>query len=326
MEPRYPDVAGEQAQAGSAQQLLAQLTRDTLVERRRARRWSIFFRFAWLAVFVLFGLAIVALVGRESLSGTTVPHVALIDVRGVIEENGPNSAARINSALGAAFEARDARGVILRINSPGGSPVQAGQIYDEIRRLRAKHPRKPLFAVVEEAGASGAYYVAAAADRIFADKASIVGSIGVLIDGFGFTGAMEKLGVERRLLTAGAQKGFLDPFSPQDAAARRHAQEMLDHIHRQFIAAVREGRGERLQDEPELFSGLVWSGARAVELGLVDALGSVRSVARDELDLEELVDYTQRQSVAERLARQMGAQLAAGFEAALGARSASWLR
>src|SRR5690606_21492162 len=179
------------------------------------------------------------------------------------------------------FETSSVRGVILRINSPGGSPVQAGQIYDEIRRLRAKHPDKPLYAVIEDVSASGGYYVAAAADRIYADKASLVGSIGVLIDGFGFTGAMEKLGVERRLLTAGANKGFLDPFSPQDETSRLHAEQMLDIIHKQFITAVRDGRGERLRDQPELFTGLVWTGTRAIELGLVDSVGTVRSVARE---------------------------------------------
>jgi protease-4 len=249
--------------------------------------------------------------------GVGGPHAAVIDIRGTIEEGGSNSAERINDALLSAFESDATRGVILRINSPGGSAVQAGQIYDEIRRLRAKHPGKPLFAVIEEVGASGAYYVAAAADRIYADKASLVGSIGVLIDGFGFTGAMEKLGVERRLLTAGANKGFLDPFSPQDETDRLHAQRLLDTIHQQFIAAVREGRGERLRDQPELFTGLVWTGTRAAELGLVDAMGTVRSVARDELGADAIVDYTPRESVAERLARQVGAQLAAKLGAML---------
>src|SRR5690606_26896949 len=264
--------------------LLEKLAAESLVERRRARRWSIFFRLAYLLVLVALGLLALGIVGRSGL-GVAGSHAAVIDMRGTIEEGGSNSAERINDALLAAFQASAAQGVILRINSPGGSPVQAGQIYDEIRRLRARYPDKPLYAVIEDVGASGGYYVAAAADRIYADKASLVGSIGVLMDGFGFTGAMDKLGIERRLLTAGANKGFLDPFSPQDETARLHAQRLLDVIHQQFVTAVREGRGERLRDQPELFTGLVWTGTRAVELGLVDAMGTVRSVARDELDV-----------------------------------------
>jgi len=297
--------------------LLEKLASESLVERRRARRWSIFFRLVYLAVFLLVGVIALGMLGPGSLDAAG-SHAAVIDIRGPIEEGGSNSAERINDALLSAFETSAVRGVILRINSPGGSPVQAGQIYDEIRRLRARFPDKPLFAVVEEVGASGAYYVAAAADRIFADKASLVGSIGVLIDGFGFTGAMEKLGIERRLLTAGANKGFLDPFSPQDEIARLHAQQLLDSIHDQFITAVRDGRGDRLRDQPEVFTGLVWTGTRAVDLGLVDALGTVRSVARDEIEVDAIVDYTPRESVAERLARQVGARFAAGFGAALG--------
>jgi protease-4 len=298
--------------------LLEKLASESLVERRRARRWSIFFRLVYLLIFLAIGLVAIGIAGRSSL-GVVAPHAAVIDVRGAIEEGGSNSAERINDALLSAFESSSSKGVILRINSPGGSPVQAGQIYDEIRRLRARHPDKPLFAVIEEVCASGGYYVAAAADRIYADKASLVGSIGVLIDGFGFTGAMDKLGIERRLLTAGANKGFLDPFSPQDETSRLHAQQLLDVIHRQFITAVRDGRGDRLRDQPEIFTGLVWTGTRAIELGLVDDLGSVRTVARDALEVEALVDYTPRESVAERLARQVGAYFATGFGTALDA-------
>ncbi len=309
-------------------ELLEKLATESLVERRRARRWSIFFRLVYLLVFIVAAITVVGAMGGAL--GVAGSHVAVIDIRGAIEEGGSNSAERINDALLSAFETEAVRGVILRINSPGGSPVQAGQIYEEIRRLRARHADKPLFAVIEEVGASGAYYVAAAADRIYADKASLVGSIGVLINGFGFTEAMDKLGVERRLITAGANKGFLDPFSPQDETDRLHAQRLLDAIHQQFITAVREGRGERLRDQPELFTGLVWTGARAVELGLIDGMGTVRSVARNELGAEAIVDYTPRESVAERLARQVGARLAAGlraaFDGALDAGTASPLR
>jgi protease-4 len=217
------------------------------------------------------------------------------------------------ASLQGAFDDKKTKGVILRINSPGGSPVQAGQIYDEIKRLRKLHPKTPLYAVVDDICASGGYYVAAGADRIFVDKASIVGSIGVLMDGFGFTQTMEKLGVERRLLTAGENKGFLDPFSPLDPKQQVFAKQMLEEIHGQFIGVVREGRGKRLKETPEMFSGLVWSGEKSIELGLADALGSVDSVARDVIKAEDIVDYTQQESFAERLAGRLGAAMASAL-------------
>jgi protease-4 len=213
------------------------------------------------------------------------------------------------SSLQGAFEDKKTRGVILRINSPGGSPVQAGQIYDEIKRLRTKHPNIPLYAVVDDICASGGYYVAAGADKIFVDKASIIGSIGVLMDGFGFTETMQKLGVERRLLTAGDNKGFLDPFSPVDPEQQAFARQMLEEIHGQFIAVVREGRGKRLQETPETFSGLVWSGEKSIQLGLADDFGSVESVARDVIKAEYIVDYTRRPGLAERLAGRLGTSM-----------------
>ncbi|MBP6375284.1 MAG: S49 family peptidase, partial [Giesbergeria sp.] len=203
------------------------------------------------------------------------------------------------------------KAVVLLVNSPGGSPVQAGIINDEIVRLKAKHG-KPLYAVVEETCASAAYYIASAADEIYVDKASIVGSIGVLMDGFGFTGTMEKLGVERRLLTAGENKGFLDPFSPQTEQQLQYAQAMLDQIHQQFITVVKAGRGDRLQDSPEIFSGLFWTGQQAIDLGLVDKLGSLDFVAREVVQAEEIIDYTRRENVAERLAKRFGAAMGAG--------------
>ncbi len=201
--------------------------------------------------------------------------------------------------------------MILRINSPGGSPVQAGMIYDDIARLRAKYPKKPLYVVVEEICASGGYYVAAAADKIYVDKASIVGSIGVLMDGFGFTGLMDKLGIERRLLTAGRNKGFLDPFSPQTDQQKTYALDMLEQVHQQFIGAVKKGRGNRLKDDPDLFSGLFWTGQRSIELGLADGLGTVDSVARDVLKAPDLVDYTVKENLPERVARRFGAAVGA---------------
>ena len=217
-----------------------------------------------------------------------------------------------------AFEDKGTAGVILRINSPGGSPVQSGIINDEIRRLRGKYPDIPLYVVVEDVCASGGYYVAAAADKIFVDKASLVGSIGVLMDGFGFTGTMDKLGVERRLLTAGENKGFLDPFSPQDPKQKLMAQTMLGEIHKQFIDVVKKGRGQRLKETPDMFSGLVWTGARSIELGLADDFGTVSSVARDVIKAEKVMDYTQKENIAERFAKRFGADMVQGAVKALG--------
>ena len=227
------------------------------------------------------------------------------------------SAQNINNALEEAFADKRTAGVILRVNSPGGSPVQAGIVHDEIRRLRTKHPQIPLYAVVEDVCASGGYYIAAAADKIFVDKASIVGSIGVLMDAFGFTGTMEKLGIERRLLTAGDNKGFLDPFSPQDAKQKAHAQVLLREIHEQFIDVVRRGRGDRLKDTPELFSGLMWTGSQSVGLGLADGLGTVGSVARDVIKADRIVEFTIRENIAERFARRFRADSTEGVVGSL---------
>ena len=226
------------------------------------------------------------------------------------------------AAMRSALEDSGSRALVLLINSPGGSPVQAGLISDEIQRLKKLHG-KPVYAVVEESCASAAYYIAAAADRIYVDKASIVGSIGVLVDGFGFTGLMDKLGIERRLMTAGESKGFLDPFSPQTEAQRKHAQAMLNQIHQQFIAVVKAGRGERLKDSPEMFSGLFWTGQQAVDMGLADALGSLDGVARDVVKAAEVIDYTRHENVAERLAKRFGAAIGEGSVKALRA-SAAW--
>lgn len=298
--------------------LLEKLALETLVEQRRRRRWGIFFK---LLGFAYLTFLIVALGNWEEAAeklGDRKKHTALVQLNGVIKASGEASAEKINEALQAAFGDRGTQGVILRINSPGGSPVQSGIINDEIRRLRAKYPNIPLYAVVEDICASGGYYVAAAADKIFVDKASIVGSIGVLMDGFGFTGTMDKLGVERRLLTAGENKGFLDPFSPQEAKHKEHAQILLDDIHRQFIEVVRKGRGKRLKESPELFSGLMWTGVKSIELGLADDLGSVEYVAREVIKAENIRDYTLRPSLTERFARQFGTDLAEGILNAFG--------
>ncbi|MBS3935014.1 MAG: S49 family peptidase [Sulfuritalea sp.] len=305
------------AEEGSwERKVLEKVALAALEEQRRARRWGIFFK---LLAFAYLTVALTTLIDWEALlePDKGARHTALIEISGVIQAKGDANADNIVSALQSAFEEPGAAGVILRINSPGGSPVQAGIIASEIGRLRARHPDKPLHVVVEDVCASGGYYVAAAADKIFVDKASIVGSIGVLMDGFGFTGGMDKLGVERRLLTAGEHKGFLDPFSPQNEVHKAHAQELLDDIHRQFIATVKKGRGARLKETPGMFSGLMWTGAKSIELGLADGFGTVDSVAREVIKAEEIRDYTIKPGLAEKFARQFGAQLAEGVGAGL---------
>jgi len=278
-----------------------------IVEQRRARYWSIFFKV--LLFIYLFALLFIGLGWFGKKESTPDKHTAMVELRGVIASDKPASADNVMTGLQEAFKNKGTQGVILRINSPGGSPVEAGHINDEIRRLRIKYPKIPIYAVVEDICASGGYYVAVAADRIYVDKASIIGSIGVLMDGFGFTGTMEKLGVERRLLAAGKNKGFLDPFSPILETQKAHAEKMLQQIHEQFITVVREGRGDRLKETPDLFSGLLWVGQKSVEMGLADALGGVEYVARDVIKAEEIVDFTPRENVAERLAKRFGAGL-----------------
>ncbi|MFZ2295049.1 MAG: S49 family peptidase [Polaromonas sp.] len=288
---------------------LEKLAFASLNEQKATRRWKTFVRMSWLAFFIF--LVWLALHRSSAVSDASVPHTAVIEVKGEIAAGADASAEFVNAALRAAFEDEGSKAIVLLINSPGGSPVQAGMMNDEILRLKAKY-KKPVYAVVEETCASAAYYIAVSADKIYVDKASIVGSIGVLMDGFGFTGLMEKLGVERRLLTAGDNKGFLDPFSAQSDKQRVYAQSMLDQIHQQFIAVVKEGRGKRLKETPEMFSGLFWSGQQAVELGLADQLGNLDYVAREVVKAEEIIDYTRRDNVAERLAKKFGAAMGEG--------------
>jgi protease-4 len=286
---------------------LEKLVFATVQERRRARRWSIFFKLSFLTVALLalwayydfnFGSGDVENLGR---------HTALIEINGEIEAEGSGAADTVIPSLNKAFSDPGSAAVVLRIDSPGGSPVQAGIIVDEIQRLKRGYPDKPLYVVVDEICASGGYYIASAADRIYVNKASIVGSVGVLMDSFGFTGTMDKLGIERRLMTAGENKGFMDPFSPQSAKHREHAQEMLNEIHQQFIAVVRAGRGKRLKETPETFSGLYWTGAKAVDMGLADAFGTVDTVARDIVKAEDIVDYTAHEGLPERVLKKFGA-------------------
>ncbi|MBK8524916.1 MAG: S49 family peptidase [Betaproteobacteria bacterium] len=289
-------------------QLLEKLAMGALQEQKAKRRWGIFFKLLAFGYFLAVLLLVIDWGHPEKLKDGK--HAAVVYLHGTIEPKGEASAENVIASLQSAFEDKATAGVVLRINSPGGSPVQSGIIYDEIRRLRAKYPEVPLYAVVEDLCASGGYYVAAAADKIYVDKASIIGSIGVLMDGFGFTGTMDKLGVERRLLTAGENKGFLDPFSPQDALQKQHAQILLGEIHKQFIEVVRQGRGKRLKETPEIFSGLMWTGAQSIQLGLADDFGTVDSVARDVIKVEKTVDYSVHENIAERFAKRLGADMA----------------
>lgn len=294
--------------AGWEREVLERLVFATVNEQRSARRWRIFWRFLWVTLIVAgFWWA-----GRDSASSATSgPHTAVVDIKGAIAGDANASAEFVIAAMRSAMEDPGSRALVLLINSPGGSPVQAGMINDEIVRLKAQY-QKPIYAVVEETCASAAYYIAAAADEIFVDKASIVGSIGVLMDGFGFTGIMDKLGVERRLLTAGENKGMLDPFSPLEESQRAHAQTMLNQIHQQFIDVVRAGRGDRLKENADTFSGLFWTGQQAVELGLADKFGTLDSVARDVVQAEEVIDYTRSENMAERFAKRFGAAIGGG--------------
>jgi protease-4 len=284
--------------------VIERLAGAALQEQRRARRWGIFFKlltFAYITVIILMAVDWGA---RVQTSGK---HTALVEVSGVIAPGTDASAEHVMAALQAAFKDENTQGVVVRINSPGGSPVQSNYIYEEMRRLRKKHPAVPLYAVIEDLCASGGYYVAVGADRIYVGRSSIVGSIGVRMDSFGVTGLMEKLGVERRLLTAGENKGFLDPFLPVDPTQKAHAQALLEDVHRQFIGVVRDGRGTRLKETPDMFSGLVWTGQKSVELGLADAFGSLDYVAREVVKAEKVVDYTQKENLAEKFARRLGA-------------------
>jgi len=293
--------------------VLEKLAMSAIQEQRRARHWSIFFKVLTFGYLFVMLFIFMGWFDKSETALSTGKHTALVDMQGVIAADSVASADNLIPSLQEAFQDKGTQGVILRINSPGGSPVQAGQINDEIRRLRAKYPSIPLYVVVEDICASGGYYVAAAADKIYVDKASLIGSIGVLIDGFGFTGTMEKLGVERRLVTAGSNKGFLDPFSEARPEQQEYARQMLGQIHQQFIDVVRQGRGKRLKETPDTFSGLVWNGQAGVDMGLADGYGSVESVARDVIKAEHIVDFTVKEGFADRLAKRFGAGVASAF-------------
>ncbi len=302
--------SGTSKKEGWEREILEKLAFATLAEQRARRRWGIFFKLSFLAA-VVFGFWMAFDFGGANME-TVGSHTALIEIEGAIETGASGAADSVIPALNKAYSDSGSVGIILHINSPGGSPVQAGMINDEIVRLRQAYPQKPLYVVVDEICASGGYYIAAAADKIYVNKASIVGSIGVLMDGFGFTGVMEKLGVERRLMTAGENKGFMDPFSPQTPKQKSYAQEMLNEIHQQFIDVVRKGRGKRLKETPDMFSGLFWSGTKAVQMGLADDFGTVDTVARNVLKAEDIVDYTQHEGLPERMLKKFGAAVGNG--------------
>lgn len=286
------------------QKVMHQLLQDTLKEQRRKRRWGIFFKLMfgiWLI------LILVAVLPEHTLENNTKPHVALIDIKGTITDDDHADADQVATGLQSAFKNKQTKGVILRINSPGGSPVQAAYVYDEIRRQRKLHKDIPIYAVCTDVCASAAYYIASAADSIYANPSSLVGSIGALINSFGFVDSLKKLGVERRLFTAGESKGFLDPFSPLKKNDVAHVEKMLANVHQEFINSVIAGRGKRLKQTPEMFSGLIWSGKEALALGLIDGFGSAGYVAREVLKHDQIVDYTVKPNYLERFTKQMGA-------------------
>ena len=320
MEINQSDVkdSGE-SKAGWEKELVEKLAFAALNEQKRSRRWGIFFKlltFSYLAA--ILGIAVYPQF-KDEIGTSGKKHAAIVDVVGVIAQGEGTSASSVIEGLKDAIKDKNTKGIILNINSPGGSPVQSAYIYDEIRRLKKLHPEMPIYAVVGDICASGGYYIAAASDKIFVNQASIIGSIGVIMNGFGFTNVLEKLGVERRLLTAGAHKAMLDPFSPVKTEETKHMQTLLDEVHQQFISAVREGRGNRLKeaDAPEMFSGLVWTGTEGVKLGLADDFGSIDSVARKEFDTDEKVNYTPQEHLLDKLAGKIGSTFAHAFSSLL---------
>jgi protease-4 len=297
---------------------LEKLLFNTLKEQKAKRRWGIFFKLLFFVV--LIGFLIILWPNSAKLPNTSKvkSHISLVDIHGIIDDSAPANADNVIEGLQSAFEDKNTQAVILRVNSPGGSPVQASQIYREIRHLRTKHPAIKLYAVCGDLCTSAAYYIASASTSIYANPASLVGSIGVLMDGFGFVDTMKKVGVERRLLTAGDHKGFLDPFSPEKPDEKQIALQMIENVHQQFINAVKQGRGKRLREGPELFSGLAWTGEEALSLGLIDGFGDLTSLARDLIKNKNVVDYTVKPGLFQQLSDRLGASFAEHVSANLG--------
>ncbi len=287
---------------------IVELANAGLKEQRRARKWGIFFKLFFVAYLIIFLFAFIGSNNMDSIKSSE-RHTALVSLIGVIADGEEASANNVVAGLRDAFENENSAAVILQINSPGGSPVQSAYINNEIIRLRELNPTKPIYAVISDICASGGIYVAVATDKIFANESSIVGSIGVRMDGFGFEDAIDKLGIERRLLTAGEHKALLDPFSPENPVEKQHVQALLDDVHQEFIDVVKEGRGDRLANDPKLFSGLFWTGTKAMELGLVDGLGSPGYVAREVVGVEDIVDYSYQEDFFERFAGRIGTSI-----------------
>lgn len=308
--PNLPDTPEKPTQWERG--LIEKLALAGVKEQRRARRWKMLFSIIWVIYGAVFLWSLLrGIPTPEGAANRLAPHTAVIKIQGVIAESEAANAQAIVKSAHKAFENDQAQAVMLHINSPGGSPVQAGIINEALWRLKKEH-KKPLYVIVGDICASGGYYIAAAADKIYVDKASLVGSIGVRMDGFGFTGTMQKLGVERRLITAGKDKGFLDPFSPVNPAQKEHVQNMLDQIHQQFIDVVRKGRGKRLRAQEDVFSGLIWTGQQAVQMGLADDFGNTETVARDIVQQEKVIDYTYSENMTERLVKKLGMAIGQG--------------
>lgn len=325
MDNNEQDRAERDDKGAWERKLIRELALSSLKERKTTRRWGIFFKILTFAyLFLLVGLLVPN--GLKEAKITDGKHTAVVNIKGVIADDTEASADNVVTGLRNAFKDKNAQGIILRINSPGGSPVQAGYINDEIVRLKKKYPSIKVYAVVTDICASGGYYIAAAADQIYVDKASIVGSIGVLMNGFGYVDVMDKIGVERRLLTAGKHKGIMDPFSPLQEFDRVYMQGMLDQIHQQFINTVKQGRGDRLKQDDKIFSGLFWSGEESIKLGLADAIGSSSYVAREIIGAEDMVDYTVSEDVFERFAKKMGVGAASVFTDVIGINKGMKLR
>jgi len=320
-EKSQPDNSGKE---DWRQDVLNRLAFTALNDQRRARRWSNLFKAVTLVYVGIFLYMTYSTPNEWESAGKNEKHTALVELEGVISSSSVANADSIVGSLRQAFKQKNSVAVILRINSPGGSPVQAAYMYDEIKRLRQKYPEKKLYVVISDICASAGYYIAAAADQIYANRASLVGSIGVLMDGFGFVKGMEKLGIERRLLTAGEHKGLLDPFSPMEKSEKQHVLNMLEGVHQQFIKAVIDGRGDRLKkDAPGIFSGLFWHGEKGLELGLIDALGSASYVAREVIGADKIVDYTLRPNFFDRFAEKLGASIGREVTAKIGLDGAS---
>ncbi|OAI26021.1 MULTISPECIES: signal peptide peptidase SppA [Methylomonas] len=317
MDTQNQNQEPEGQEGGWERQTLEKLAFAAINEQKIARRWGIFFK-ALTFVYLSAVLLVATYPSFEEKMSSDRQHAAVVDIVGVIADGEASSASVVIEGLQDAAEDKNTKGIILNVNSPGGTPVQAGYIYDEIRRIKAEHPDLPIYAVVGDVCASGGYYIAAAADKIFVNQASIIGSIGVIMNNFGFTNVLDRLGIERRTLTAGEHKALLDPFSPANSQETKHMQSMLDQVHQQFIDAVRKGRGDRLKETADMFSGLVWTGAEGVRLGLADDFGNVDSVARDQLDTEHTLNFTPQERLLDRLAGRMGAYFGHSIATSLG--------